>query len=322
MVGNGFGVAWLCLMLSLFSWDLSGSSQALNLNLCKILGILDSLHSSGCEEYFWELLTLHGSDAFGCRGGYSLTPLLHPPPASTWKMPHTQGPAEGPLSIAHSLGPQDPRQVFYHVFVPFSLSGHHFPPLGWQAAPRALRGQRSRSAGGCRAAGRDDGRRCSSTCQDASACVFLVVPEVVCAVPGMIQCSWRRCKSSLRAHALLSAGSGMILVIPRYHCPKHHCNPLHTAVGPYLLPVLHKQNFSAVLKPPLCTHSTNTTQGWTELLILGGSGKQLTCWKDHSFSWRKQQTPKFESPITHKQLEPFHPIPVSCSAPFWHGLEL
>lgn len=37
MAGNGFGVSWLCLTLSL-GWDLSGSSQILNLNLSKILG--------------------------------------------------------------------------------------------------------------------------------------------------------------------------------------------------------------------------------------------------------------------------------------------
>lgn len=36
--GNGFGLARLCLTLSLLSWDLSGSSQALNSNLPKILG--------------------------------------------------------------------------------------------------------------------------------------------------------------------------------------------------------------------------------------------------------------------------------------------
>lgn len=36
--GNGFGLARLCLILSLLSWGLSGSSQALNLNLSKILG--------------------------------------------------------------------------------------------------------------------------------------------------------------------------------------------------------------------------------------------------------------------------------------------
>lgn len=72
MAGNEFGMPWLCLTLSVLSWDSSGSSQALNLNLSKIPG---SFHSSGCEELCWELLTLQGLDALS-----TLAPVLHPGP--------------------------------------------------------------------------------------------------------------------------------------------------------------------------------------------------------------------------------------------------
>lgn len=54
--------------------------------------------------------------------------------------------------------------------------------------------------------------------------------KVVCAVPGMIQCSWRRCMSGLRAHALLSAGREGSWLSRNISCPEH---APQTAVGPY-----------------------------------------------------------------------------------------
>lgn len=82
-------------------------------------------------------------------------------------------------------------------------------------------------------------------------------------------------------------------------------------MGPYFLSLLHEHNFSAIFKPPLCI---------TELD--GAAGKQLLDLLEEPFGFLEKaaSTAKSESAITYKQLQPFHPIPESCSVLAWDGI--
>lgn len=167
------------------------------------------------------------SPGLGCTQHPGPSPASQPQSCTLPLQAHGRCPilrvqVRGPLSIAHSPGPQEPRQVFYHVFDLSSLSGHHFHPRWWDGALSVLRGRRSRFAGDPGAVGLPGGMMGGGAAAHAKMhqpVFFWWWLKVVCAVPGMTQCSWRRCTSGLWAHAWLWARNRVILVILKHLLP-------------------------------------------------------------------------------------------------------
>lgn len=217
MAGRGFGAgsaparAWV----SWLSWDLSGSSQPLNFNLSKIFGVPQAILLLGVGGiapgtagflHDVEALSILAPIPHPCPHPTSLppscilAPIPHPPRARTWKTTQTRGAGEEPPRASPALqSHKRPCRFPYGGFALFSLAGARFHPPrcvslllhGVSKGPWGRFCRRSRGPEGCR--GGRMGGGAAAHAKMHQPVFFWWRLKVVCAVSGMIQCSWRRC---------------------------------------------------------------------------------------------------------------------------------